>query len=418
MSSDSSSTMPSANSQSISSARQPTPHTTWIAFTLTVVLFSIVAALTLNPPRHLMRKLHRHAPKPILTIAAKIPFSRYLVEPPSDLAIAIRSFSDYSFAQQKIANGRYAAWEKMSAKHRLLGRKLDWKTKLEQIEDAIEDNAKLTDELATIGMEVANKTGELVGLRSMFARQDGRVIEVLKHFVRDWSDEGKRERDALFPPILDALKAEFHQQRDSDEPLKALVPGSGLCRLAYEISELGFATDANDYSHFMNIGAKLVFTRTVKPHQYRVKPWIHNLSHQRSTANTLRINTFPDIVPNTSASLKFVPGNFLDIEGLARFDAVVTMFFIDTAKNLCDYFETIWRLLKPGGIWINEGPLLYYGQPGMALPLDDVIKLAELIGFKIEQRKTLNNVSYTADSQGMYNFLYDCEFWIARKPSQ
>ena len=28
----------------------------------------------------------------------------------------------------------------------------------------------------------------------------------------------------------------------------------------------------------------------------------------------------------------------------------------------------IWRLLKPGGVWINEGPLLYYGNPGMELP--------------------------------------------------
>lgn len=43
------------------------------------------------------------------------------------------------------------------------------------------------------------------------------------------------------------------------------------------------------------------------------------------------------------------------------------------ASNLCDYLETIWRVLKPGGIWVNEGPLLYYGNPGMALPLALVV---------------------------------------------
>jgi carnosine N-methyltransferase len=32
------------------------------------------------------------------------------------------------------------------------------------------------------------------------------------------------------------------------------------------------------------------------------------------------------------------------------------------------YFETIYRTLKPGGIWINLGPLLYYGNPGMEVP--------------------------------------------------
>jgi N2227-like protein len=32
----------------------------------------------------------------------------------------------------------------------------------------------------------------------------------------------------------------------------------------------------------------------------------------------------------------------------------------DTAPVVMDYIETIHRLLKPGGVWINLGPLLYH----------------------------------------------------------
>lgn len=64
----------------------------------------------------------------------------------------------------------------------------------------------------------------------------GRVRESLKHFVRDWSHEGKEEREKIFAPILSLLS-----DVDTDERSErtVLVPGAGLGRLAWEISELG-----------------------------------------------------------------------------------------------------------------------------------------------------------------------------------
>lgn len=42
-------------------------------------------------------------------------------------------------------------------------------------------------------------------------------------------------------------------------------------------------------------------------------------------------------------------------------NAVVTCFFIDTAKNILQYIRLIAGLLEsPGGIWSNVGPLLYH----------------------------------------------------------
>lgn len=36
-------------------------------------------------------------------------------------------------------------------------------------------------------------------------------------------------------------------------------------------------------------------------------------------------------------------------------DAVVTCFFLDTAANALQYVETIHRILRPGGVWVNMG---------------------------------------------------------------
>lgn len=43
-------------------------------------------------------------------------------------------------------------------------------------------------------------------------------------------------------------------------------------------------------------------------------------------------------------------------------DCIVTCFFIDAAPNVIAYMEAFERLLKPGGYWINLGPLLYHWQ--------------------------------------------------------
>jgi carnosine N-methyltransferase len=38
-----------------------------------------------------------------------------------------------------------------------------------------------------------------------------------------------------------------------------------------------------------------------------------------------------------------------------EWDAVLTCFFIDTAKNIISYLKTIHKILAPGGVWINLG---------------------------------------------------------------
>jgi hypothetical protein len=43
-----------------------------------------------------------------------------------------------------------------------------------------------------------------------------------------------------------------------------------------------------------------------------------------------------------------------------RFDAVATVFFLDTAPNIIRYIEAIRNCLRKGGLLINVGPLLWH----------------------------------------------------------
>lgn len=57
-------------------------------------------------------------------------------------------------------------------------------------------------------------------------------------------------------------------------------------------------------------------------------------------------------------------GDFMAVyggtENHSAWDGVVTCFFIDTAPVILEYIATIHKILRPGGIWVNNGPLLYH----------------------------------------------------------
>lgn len=52
---------------------------------------------------------------------------------------------------------------------------------------------------------------------------------------------------------------------------------------------------------------------------------------------------------------KFFYFYFFSLPLPVSWDCVATCFFIDTAHNVIEYVETIWKILKPGGVWINLG---------------------------------------------------------------
>lgn len=74
-----------------------------------------------------------------------------------------------------------------------------------------------------------------------------------------------------------------------------------------------------------------------------------------------------------------------------HWDCIATCFFIDCANNVVQFIETIYKILKPGGIWVNLGPLLYHFSD---MPMEESIEpsysevrdVIRGLGFQIQVR--------------------------------
>ena len=196
---------------------------------------------------------------------------------------------------------------------------------------------------------------------------------------------------------------------------------------------IGFHTTANELSFFMNLASRFLLSEktTQCTNQHTLQPYSSWFSHQRTTDTLFRSVSFPDVVPRLSDRFVLAEQDFLTIqppEGSDGFDIVMTLFFIDTSLNVIETLEHIHSLLRPGGQWINLGPLLWTGggQAAVELSLEEVLKLAEAVGFDIagagsgdaesglERRRTVE-CEYTADQAAMMRWLYQAEFWVAAK---
>ncbi len=60
-----------------------------------------------------------------------------------------------------------------------------------------------------------------------------KVRSTLKQFVREWSEEGKAERDACFQPLIDEIDARFPHPAMYAPSTRSLASLSLLCAVLY-----------------------------------------------------------------------------------------------------------------------------------------------------------------------------------------
>ncbi|OQD86770.1 hypothetical protein PENANT_c007G07814 [Penicillium antarcticum] len=309
---------------------------------------------------------------------------------------------------------------------------INYTGKLKRAEKLLEANAKVAQSIAQAGLQFYNITLSELDEFIKKAEAEGRradrtsVSQSMKHFVRDWAEEGHTERQESFPCILKSLSL---ISRTDDKPLRILLPGAGLGRLAHEIHKLGgFDVVMNEWSAYMNLAYRYISTRS-KPQSITFHPFADWWSHQATTADLERPVTFPDQLSDPSVVL--IEGDFTTTfaEQTGQYDLIVTLFFIDTARNLVSYIENIHRLLRPGGRWINLGPLMYGTAPFVQLSLDEIFKLGTRIGFDFQETDdTAGNitipglpirgfeVAYGRNPRGLNKNAFQAQYWEAVKP--
>ncbi|KAF8064870.1 N2227-like protein-domain-containing protein [Lyophyllum atratum] len=260
-----------------------------------------------------------------------------------------------------------------------------------------------------------------------------KLRSTLKQFVRDWSEQGREERDACYKPMKDALVQHFsHVPLNERTKLRVLVPGAGLGRLAYDVANMGFACQGNEFSHYMLLSSFLILNKTDSIGKYTFYPYVHSFSNVASRQAMLQPISIPDVLPSalpSGSNFSLVAGDFEEIYGVetdpnepqaGEWDAILTCFFIDTAKNIVNYLRIIHRILAPGGVWINLGPLLWHfennntNDTSVELDLEEVKALARQIGFELSNERTIDT-TYTTNSEGMLGYIYHAAFWTATK---
>ena len=173
--------------------------------------------------------------------------------------------------------------------------------------------------------------------------------------------------------------------------------------------------------------------RVTEKEQITISPWIDNQSNTINSAEHTRTVKIPDVCPaeligRTSApEFSMAAGEFLDVYASQEntWACIITCFFIDAAPNVIEYIEAIHGMLKPGGVWINFGPLTYHWQANVGND-DDRYRVA--IEYSLEQihhiiksfgfeylRNEMRESTYSCNIKSMMKTVYNCSFFTVIK---
>eukprot|EP00833_Pecoramyces_ruminatium_P014566 jgi/Orpsp1_1/1188598/evm.model.d7180000065976.1 len=317
------------------------------------------------------------------------------LEEEKHLRDVLNTFLHYEIYAQNMNNKKKSDYRRLPEKHKLLFP--DTLKKLNTVDELIKVNYNFIKLMIQDYVPYDADPNKIFQGRSVKTLEIDKVKSTLKQFVRDWSDEGKLEREQTYTPIINAL-LEFYKDVPEDErgELNILVPGAGLGRLAYDITKLGFSTQGNEFSFYMLLGSNFILNCMSEPHQFRIYPWIHSFSNTEKTEDQIAPIDIPDVLPGNipvNTNFSMVAGDFLEVYGAPGYkeywNGIVTCFFMDTAKNILEYIELISKILKPNAVWINLGPLLYhfedlYSELSFELSLEEFLEAVKKFGFTIK----------------------------------
>jgi len=270
-----------------------------------------------------------------------------------------------------------------------------------------------------------------------------KVGSVLKSAVRDWSEEGRGEREQCYKPVIDGLN------KHGVAGGKVFVGGAGLGRLALELIGEGFAVQGNDVSYHMLLASDYILNCLGGDTSFHISPYVNATTNQVSLEDSVRSTVIPDIDPQSlltksgkQPDFSMAAGEFVECyskeEEKGQWDGIASCFFLDTAGFVGDYVKCIWEMLKPGGVLVNLGPLLWHwtstvgGRPDEAtygrrnvdvrytgsvdMTWEDLREVLVLVGFEIVEEKIGLKCEYTRDNRAMMHTQYSCVYFVARKP--
>ena len=157
--------------------------------------------------------------------------------------------------------------------------------------------------------------------------QMSKVSSVLKSLARDWSSEGKVERDLAYGPIIkqvqkylvflgtERMPPRNHKQFADPSsqngvvqsnsntckiPPRLCVPGAGVGRLACELAALGYDVQGNEFSLYMLLASDFILNggMATPDHPLQISPFLLESRNVHSPMDPSRPITIPDVDPH------------------------------------------------------------------------------------------------------------------------
>jgi carnosine N-methyltransferase len=330
---------------------------------------------------------------------------------------------------------------------------------LNAVDDAIDANADIAEAILDLGLQAFgipadSAVGNNTWHNTAKPHDIAKAHSTIRQLYRDWSAEGIRERELITNTILADLEAYLPPDQK-----KVLAPGAGLARLVFDLTNNGYNTTGNEISYHQLLASNWVLNHTRNAEQYALYPFATTFTNLKSRSQQLKEVKIPDIHPSTAIAERKRSGavvgemnmhagdfatTYTNTEQSNAFDAVVSVFFIDTAPNLTKYIDAVTNCLSDGGIWINLGPLLWhFDEKSVKDPNEDknmkdtdmkldqtieehgsfeltdeeVVQLLQIMGFEIVRHEMLpqQGLGYIQDPESMLQYSYKCSHWVARK---
>jgi hypothetical protein len=210
------------------------------------------------------------------------------------------------------------------------------------------------------------------------------VVEYCYYLFRDWGW-------GLPQPSADGL-ARADENLAALEALRAVAPGAlcrvlvvgaGACRLAVDLHRHGAATETAvlDIDPYLLVIAEAV----VRGRSVRLTEASLNVTDADHVSATWSLGS-PEGPLGADAFHFFLANGLAPPFAAGTFDTVVTPWFIDRVpSDLPAFLTTVHGLLRPGGRWLNHGPLLYPTDVPLSrrYALEELLELARAAGFEV-----------------------------------
>eukprot|EP00472_Partenskyella_glossopodia_P010914 CAMPEP_0197537256 /NCGR_PEP_ID=MMETSP1318-20131121/56302_1 /TAXON_ID=552666 /ORGANISM="Partenskyella glossopodia, Strain RCC365" /LENGTH=385 /DNA_ID=CAMNT_0043095385 /DNA_START=40 /DNA_END=1194 /DNA_ORIENTATION=- len=229
---------------------------------------------------------------------------------------------------------------------------------------------------------------------------------LLSHLSKDWSDIRPKQWDTLHEKIISTIKTSLISSSDSPlqsgEPISIVVPGCGLGRLVYDIGEsLKSDSELNQMSVYIHgteastaclkIIDSLFNAHTQEFNEFSIHPFATQRKNNLSPSSRLAYAKGP--LPNPKPQSEGLGGrsgvdysfSAMTLDELKQLeettDCVVTCFFLD-CTDAVETIKDIFDCLRPGGVWINCGPLAYHDW-GLSPTSKELALAVEESGFEL-----------------------------------